>query len=137
MEAGHYPMNQFANPNYAMSPHHPGLERLVPKSQRTHGAPSYCGFAANHVPSTAISATSQSSNSQRLGGSLLERRRVSHAARDISLTSPTKLTAFPDRKPIDPPPIVQLRINRDADPEQSYLQSTSFLAPFSYRELTL
>lgn len=62
---------------------------------------------------------------------------MSHAARDISLTSPTKLTAFPDRKPIDPPPIVQLRINRDADPEQSYLQSTSFLAPFSYRELTL
>jgi hypothetical protein len=36
----------------------------------------------------------------------------------------TQLTFLPDRKPVDPPPVVQLKIKRDADPEQSYLQST-------------
>ncbi|KAL3423794.1 developmental regulator [Phlyctema vagabunda] len=31
-----------------------------------------------------------------------------------------------DRKPIDPPPIVQLKVNKEADPNESFLQSSAF-----------
>jgi hypothetical protein len=34
------------------------------------------------------------------------------------------LTAAADRKPLDPPPIVQLKISPNSDPGQNYLQST-------------
>lgn len=30
-----------------------------------------------------------------------------------------------DRKPVDPPPVIQLKISDSQDPTQNYLQSTS------------
>jgi hypothetical protein len=34
------------------------------------------------------------------------------------------LMKFSDRKPVDPPPIIQLKISHESDPVQNYLQST-------------
>jgi hypothetical protein len=36
-----------------------------------------------------------------------------------------ELIRHPDRKPVDPPPIIQLKISHQSDPGQNYLQSTN------------
>ena len=95
--------------------------------------PSCCGFVANCASTAATRSNSRLDSSQRLGGLLSVKRRVSKVAVEaaewllLSLGLSKQLTVLPDRKPVDPPPIVQLKIKRDVDPEQSYLQSTTFL----------
>jgi hypothetical protein len=53
---------------------------------------------------------------------LLAKRKV----RRLQINLASYLTHSPDRKPVDPPPIIQLKISSASDPGQNYLQSTSF-----------
>jgi hypothetical protein len=43
-----------------------------------------------------------------------------------------KLIHSPDRKPVDPPPIIQLKISPQSDPGQNYLQSTTLFDSGKY-----
>ena len=51
---------------------------------------------------------------------------------EVFITLQLKLINRPDRKPVDPPPIIQLKISPQWDPGQNYLQSTSL---FDWREV--
>jgi hypothetical protein len=60
----------------------------------------------------------------------LAKTRVSEAVGDVverlllSFGFSRQLTVLLDRKPIDPPPVVQLTVDGERDPEKSYMQST-------------
>ena len=60
----------------------------------------------------------------------LAKRKVRRLEVYVSLQ--LKLINRPDRKPVDPPPIIQLKISPQWDPGQNYLQSTSL---FDWREV--
>jgi hypothetical protein len=47
-----------------------------------------------------------------------------------------ELIHYPDRKPVDPPPIIQLKISHQSDPGQNYLQSTSLSTGRKVLQLT-
>lgn len=46
----------------------------------------------------------------------------------LGTAAPEVLIMRPDRKPVDPPPIIKLSINNKIDPRQDYLQSMLKLA---------